>query len=132
MITRVLRRLPHALRGLTQALLIDFSFKTQCYGGLLTTTLVILITWPLSSVEGLFLGLGFALLLITELQNSSMEATLDHLHPDHHEMVGYSKDLAAAAVLVAAILYGGIVTTILGNHFFPDIILHLSDSLTKS
>jgi diacylglycerol kinase len=80
------------------------------------------VTWPLTPTEALFLGLGFALLLITELQNSSIEDTLDHLHPDHHDAVGYSKDLAAAAVLVAALFFLGVVVTILGSHFVPIIV----------
>ncbi len=119
MITRILRRFPHALRGLTRALRTDFSFRTQWFGGLIATGFVAAVAWPLSSTEGLFLGLGFALLLITELQNSSVEEALDHLHPEHHAAVGYSKDLAAAAVLVAGLFFAGVVVTILGGRLLP-------------
>lgn len=118
MIHRTLRRFPPALRGWYRALRTDFSFKTQWYGGLLSTGLVLVIAWPLSSTEGLFLGLGFALLIITELQNSSVEAALDHLHPEHHERVGYSKDLAAAAVLIAALFFAAVVLTIAVSRFW--------------
>ena len=119
MIRRTLRRFPHALRGLRTALRTDFSFRTQWYGGLVMSGVVLGVAWPLSSTEGLFLSLGFALLLITELQNSSVEAALDHLHPEHHERVGYSKDLASAAVLVAGLFFAGVVATILGSRLLP-------------
>lgn len=119
MITRTLRRFPHALRGLRRAVRDDFSFKTQWYGGLLSAGVVTGVAWPLSSTEALFLSLGFALLLITELQNSSVEAALDHLHPERHDAVGYSKDLAAAAVLVAALFYAATIATILGSRLWP-------------
>lgn len=39
---------------------------------------------------------------ITELINTAMEKTMDHLSPAQHPNVKYIKDLAAAAVLVAA------------------------------
>lgn len=58
---------------------------------------------PLSKTELLFLLLGWCLILITELQNSALEHALDHLHPERHDTIGRSKDLAAAAVLLAGV-----------------------------
>jgi diacylglycerol kinase (ATP) len=124
MIKRILRRFPHALRGLRGALRVDFSFRTQWYGGLLITGIIAALAWPLSSTEALFLALGFALILITELQNSSVEAALNHLHPERHTAVGYSKDLAAAAVLVASFFYVVVVSTILGSRFLPTLLAY--------
>ncbi len=49
---------------------------------------------------------------ITELINTAIEQTMDHLSPDQHPNVKYIKDLAAAAVLVAAgvaLITGGII-----------------------
>lgn len=40
-------------------------------------------------------------MLITELQNSSFELALDRLHPELHDTIGKSKDMAAGAVLTA-------------------------------
>jgi len=39
---------------------------------------------------------------ITELINTAIEKIMDHLSPEQHPQVKYIKDLAAAAVLVAA------------------------------
>lgn len=103
------------MRGLWSALKNDFSFKTQVVGGLLSACLVIWFAWPLSLTEYHFLALGLALLCITELQNSSIEAAMDHLHPDTHQAVGLTKDLAAAAVLVAGRFYGITLVFIVGS-----------------
>lgn len=115
MILRTLRRFPPALRGFWSALHDDFSFKTQVIGGFITAGLVIWFAWPLSLTEYHFLALGLALLLITELQNSSVEAAMDHLHPDRHSAIGLTKDLAAAAVLVAGGFYGLTLIFIIGS-----------------
>jgi diacylglycerol kinase (ATP) len=58
---------------------------------------------PLTTAEVLFLILAYILILITELQNSALEYALDHLHPDTHDSIGRSKDMAAGAVLLAGI-----------------------------
>ena len=64
-------------------------------------------------VLGLALGLPIAqwsavtfavvLVLLGETLNSAIEALLDIIHPDHHPLVKVAKDLAAGAVLIAAI-----------------------------
>jgi len=60
-----------------------------------------LIFSPLAAVEWLFIGLCWTLILITELQNSALEEALNRIHPELHENIGHSKDMAAGAVLLA-------------------------------
>jgi diacylglycerol kinase len=110
---RLLRRFPPSLKGLRRAAQTDFSFQTQLWGGGISFGIVYFLAAPLSSTELLFLLLGLALIFITELQNSSVEVALDHLHPDKHDRVGYSKDLAAAAVFTAGVFYAAVLTIIL-------------------
>jgi hypothetical protein len=38
-----------------------------------------------------------------KLQNSAIEVALDQIHPERHEAIGRSKDLAAAAVVWAGV-----------------------------
>lgn len=40
---------------------------------------------------------------MAELFNSALETLTDHLHPEHHHEIGAAKDIAAGAVLVAAL-----------------------------
>ena len=114
---KLLIRISHPVRGVTRALKNDRSFQTQVYGGLL----VLLVSWillkPLAAWEWLFLGLGWTLILITELQNSALEEALDRIHPERHENIGRSKDMAAGAVLLA-FLYGlAIFLTLVSTRF---------------
>lgn len=101
MIIRYLKRFPYAFAGLLHAFKNDFSYRLQVIGIGLFLAGFIYLASPLSQTELLFLGLAYALVLITELQNSSFEAALDRLHPELHEDIGKSKDMAAGAVLTA-------------------------------
>ncbi len=100
-ITRNIRRLKFALAGIAYAVRTDYSYRSQVLGGMVILGIFLFFTWPLSQVEVLFLALGWVLVLITELQNTSFEAALDHLHPELHHNIGRSKDMAAGAVLTA-------------------------------
>jgi diacylglycerol kinase (ATP) len=46
---------------------------------------------------------AITLVLLGEVLNTAIEAVLDLVHPERHELVGRVKDLAAAAVLVTAV-----------------------------
>jgi diacylglycerol kinase len=96
-----LQRLAHAFRGLHHAVRTDFSFETQVFGGIIILTLFWYFFKPFAQTEIFFLGLAWTLILITELQNTSFEEALDRLHPELHESIGRSKDMAAGAVLIA-------------------------------
>ncbi|MCA9358809.1 diacylglycerol kinase [Candidatus Kaiserbacteria bacterium] len=96
-------RFPHAVRGITYATGNDFGFRTQVYLGLVVAFIVFAIYSPLSLFEFLFILLGWFLILITELQNSALEIALDQLHPELHDSIGRSKDMAAGAVLLAGL-----------------------------
>jgi len=104
MLKRYTRRFPHALCGIAYALQSDFGFRTQVYGlGIILSFIAYLLS-PLSANEFLFLLLAFVIILITELQNSALEMALDHLHPEIHDAIKKSKDMAAGAVLIAGFL----------------------------
>ena len=100
-ILRSFRRLGPALAGIKLALFKDRSFQTHSLiiGPLLGV--IAYLYWPLSEAELMALVFGFCLLLITELQNSSLETALNHLHPHRHDRIGASKDMAAGSVLIA-------------------------------
>ena len=112
MIIRFLRRFPPALAGVWYGVTRDLSFATQFFGGIVVNICLLVFASPLSSIELLFLLLGWILVLITELQNSAIEAALDQLHPERHEAIMRSKDMAAGAVLIAAVFFAVIVFTI--------------------
>jgi len=54
------------------------------------------------------------LVLALELVNSAMEALVDLVQPEHHELAKAAKDLAAAAVLVGAVMAAAVGLLVIG------------------
>jgi diacylglycerol kinase (ATP) len=57
-----------------------------------------------TGVERVLLVAPIFLVLIVELLNSSIEATVDRIGAERHQLSGLAKDLGSAAVLVALLL----------------------------
>ncbi|MBI4537784.1 MAG: diacylglycerol kinase [candidate division NC10 bacterium] len=51
---------------------------------------------------------SWILVLVVELLNSAIEAAVDRLGPERHELAGRAKDLGSAAVFVALLLAAAI------------------------
>lgn len=116
MFTKIFSSFRHAFRGIKFAYAHDKSFKIEVWA----TPLVVFFAWlfwPLTQSEVLFLILGVSLIYITELINTAFERALERLHPERHELIGKSKDIAAAAVLVAVIFTSIVVIVISFSHF---------------
>jgi diacylglycerol kinase len=111
------RRFRYALRGIRYAIRTDKSFRMQWYGIGALVALIIYSLSPLTTTELLFLVVAYLLILITELQNSALEYALDHLHPETHDNIGRSKDLAAGAVLLAGLFLLLVIGIITYSHF---------------
>lgn len=99
---RQCNRFKNAFLGYYHAYTSDSNFKLQIWGSIVFIVFGYFF-WPLKSTELLFLALSYALIIITELQNTAFERALDRLHPEQHEHIGTSKDMAAAAVLTAGL-----------------------------
>lgn len=80
---------------------------------LATVTVVILgLLFQVSATEWCFLLLAMALVWVAEGLNTALEFLTDLVSPDYHPLAGKAKDVAAGAVLIAAILaaaIGGII-----------------------
>ncbi|MBI2023452.1 diacylglycerol kinase family protein [Candidatus Giovannonibacteria bacterium] len=99
---KIIKSFKHALHGVKNAYRHDQSFRWEIWGGLVYIAFG-LFFWPLEKMEISFLVLSYALILIAELINTAFERALDKLHPERHELIGISKDIASGAVLVAFI-----------------------------
>jgi diacylglycerol kinase len=112
-IVRYARRFRFAVAGLLYAFANDFSFRWQVVLIGLALAAVGYVAQPLSQLELLGLLLAYGLVLITELQNSALEEALDHLHPELHDRIGRTKDMAAGSVLLAGFIAVAIVALVL-------------------
>ena len=102
---KLLSRLQFALTGIIHGVRNDRNIGLHLIGGVIVIGVTALVCGPLSLSEWQFLLLGWVLIVVTELQNSALETALDHLHPERHNAVRDSKDMAAGAVLLAALVF---------------------------
>lgn len=103
-----IRRLTDAAAGIIFAFKHDRSFRLQVLIGIPGACVVWYLGWPMSDLDLFLVIIATLLVLITELQNSAFEAALDRLHPDIHQDIKHSKDMAAGAVLIAALFAAGV------------------------
>jgi len=63
--------------------------------------------------ELLWLILPLFILVIAELVNSAIEAAIDRISDEHHELSGRAKDIGSAIVFVSLVLLASIWTIVL-------------------
>ena len=102
--TTLIRRLQsfaYALQGLAQLLRTQPNARVH----LLATLLVCGAGgyFGLSRAEWLWITVAITLVWISEAFNTALEQLADVLHPEQHPGIGRAKDMAAAAVLIAAV-----------------------------
>ena len=102
--TTLIRRLQsfaYALQGLVQLLRTQPNARVH----LLATLLVCGAGayFGLSRAEWLWVTVAITLVWISEAFNTALEQLADVLHPEQHPGIGQAKDMAAAAVLIAAV-----------------------------
>ncbi len=95
-------RLSYPFRGLIYAFTHDDAIQIETALAAIGLPIVYFLFHP-SPNEMLLLVFCWFFVMVTELQNSTIEIALSKLHPEHDEAIGRSKDLASAAVLWAAI-----------------------------
>lgn len=63
----------------------------------------------------LFLSLPLLLLLLAELVNSAIEAVVDRVGSEYHELSGRAKDMGSAVVFIAIVIVCFSWVTVLGS-----------------
>lgn len=66
-----------------------------------------------SGVERALLAAPVVLILIVELLNSAIEATVDRIGLERHALAGLAKDVGSAAVLLSFVLLGTVWVLVL-------------------
>jgi diacylglycerol kinase (ATP) len=109
-LTRILRAFGYSLQGLGAALRHEAAFRQEL---ILAVVLLPLGLWfGESGVERALLTGSWVLVMIVELMNSAVEATVDRFGSERHELSGRAKDIGSAAVLLAiglAVLIWGLI-----------------------
>lgn len=70
-----------------------------------TVLVIALGAWShITAVQWIAISIVTGMVWITEMLNTVIEKMMDHLSPDYHPRVKWIKDVAAGAVLIAAIV----------------------------
>lgn len=106
----------NALHGIRHAYKRDTSFRVEVWGSSVFVVIIVVL-WPVTLNEFFFLVFSYAIILLTELINTAFETALLKLHPERHELIGVSKDIASGAVLISCAFAVVVVVGIFLNRF---------------
>jgi diacylglycerol kinase (ATP) len=81
--------------------------------------LIALLILRVSALEFILIAISVSFVLFAELMNTAIEVVVDMVSPDFHPLAKVSKDVAAGAVLVAAIGAAVMGFLILSRYIFP-------------
>lgn len=98
-IKRIVDATGYSMAGLQAAWRNESAFRQESMLAILLTPLAILLGD--SKVEVALLIATLFIVLIVELLNSAIEATIDRIGLEHHELAGRAKDLGSAAVFLS-------------------------------
>lgn len=98
-LARIRNALGYSLRGLRLAWRVESAFRQELLLALVLIPIALLLR--VSALERLALIAPVVLVLIVELLNSAVEAAVDRISLERHELAGRAKDLGSAAVFLA-------------------------------
>lgn len=114
-LTRVINAFGYSMKGLRAALINEAAFRQELLLFIVMTPLAL---WLGSNgIERALLIGSLFLVLIVELLNSAIEAIVDRVGSEFHELSGRAKDIGSAAVLLSLANVAVIWLLLLGERF---------------
>ncbi|ARV74815.1 diacylglycerol kinase [Vibrio campbellii] len=101
-IRRILDATGYSLQGLKAAWIHEAAFRQELVLTLVLSICAFLL--PVTTLERIMMISSLLLVVIVELINSAIEAVVDRVSDDWHELSGRAKDIGSAAVFVALFL----------------------------
>ena len=89
----------NSIKGLKAAYQNEVAFRQETFLLIVTTPIACFIAQ--NFIEFVLLMSGILIIMIAELLNSAVEAAIDRIGLEQHELSGRAKDLGSAAVFVA-------------------------------
>ncbi len=110
-VTRIINAAGYSMKGLRSAWINEAAFRQEL---MLILLLMPLAFWIGDSLNQILLLIIISwLVVIVEVLNSAVEAVVDRIGSEHHELSGRAKDLGSAAVFIAlalnALVWGALV-----------------------
>jgi len=96
---RLAGALRYSIAGFRHATRHEAAFQQEVLLFLLLLPAAVLL--PVPTLDRLLIVLSMLLVIVVELLNSAIEATVDRISSERHPLAGQAKDMGSAAVLVA-------------------------------
>ena len=114
-IKRIINAFGYSMQGLRAAFKHESAFRQET--ALLIILLPIAILLGQNIVDYSILIGSLLLVIIVELLNSAVEAVVDRIGDEHHELAGRAKDIGSAAVFVSLVNVGVIWSMYVFQYF---------------
>ncbi|QXX96240.1 diacylglycerol kinase [Serratia marcescens] len=114
-LTRIIKAAGYSCKGLSAAWQHEAAFRQEL---VVTLLAIILAVWlDVGAIARILLIGSVTLVMIVEILNSAIEAVVDRIGSEHHELSGRAKDMGSAAVSLAIVLALFVWGTVLWQHF---------------
>jgi diacylglycerol kinase (ATP) len=98
-LTRIMHAFGYSMKGMRAALRYESAFRQEA--ALFVVLLPAAFWLGQSGLHYILLVGSLLLVLIVELLNSAIEAVVDRIGDEHHELAGRAKDMGSAAVFIS-------------------------------
>jgi len=92
----------YSLAGIRAALRHEAAFRQEAALAVIMVIVAFLV--PVAMIERVLMIVSVLLVMIIELLNSAIEAVVDRIGSERHELSGRAKDMGSAAVLISLLL----------------------------
>jgi diacylglycerol kinase (ATP) len=99
--SKFLTSFKYAFAGITKVFISEFNFRFHSFAAI--AVIIAGFVLDITRTEWLFIVLAIGIVLVTEAINSAIEKLVDLVSPQQQPLAGWVKDVAAGAVLIAAI-----------------------------
>lgn len=99
---RVVKATEYSIKGLSSAWRHEQAFRQECIIGLILLPCAFLLGSTLTQTA-LLIGVCLVV-LIAELLNSALEAAVDRMGEEFHDLAGRAKDMGSAAVSISILM----------------------------
>ena len=114
-ITRIIKAAGYSWKGFRAAWIYEAAFRQE---GVASVIAIIIACWlDVDAITRVLLIGSVLLVMIVEILNSAIEAVVDRIGSDFHELSGRARDMGSAAVLLAIITAVITWVTLLWLHF---------------
>jgi len=118
---RLIKSFAFALHGIKQCFVSEPNFRIHF--GFAFIAIAAAVFFQVTIAEWIAVGFCIAFVMVMEMMNTAIEKFCDVVHPDIHPEIKNVKDIAAGAVLLAAVF--SVVTGLI--IFIPKIIIYIKN-----